>query len=777
MSLRKKFAQIVDEAIRTGERRLVVLSGKESVEKAAELVNLYLKKKPKATVLFVGWMLEETGEILELGRFVRKLKKGEALTAVDYTRTEEVMGGTWDILVMDLTHQLKPNDLGRTVEVVRGGGLVIFTMPSVDVWMRTITFFQRRLLTYPYQDVDLKQRFKARFLRKVKEHEGTWIIDVDSKEVLGKPRKVAKKKLKPVKGDGVKSLALTEDQYDVLVEFEKIESLDERKAIVITANRGRGKSAAVGLGLSILIAKMLKKKRKIAVTAPELTGVQVLFEFLRKGLEHQGIKYKLLLKDKKVKELRVKDIYVFYVDPMRIGEVKASIKVVDEAASVPVPILHQVVETAKLSIFSSTIHGYEGAGRGFSVRFLAYLKEDAELDVAHLTMSTPIRYPPDDPIEKWLYDVLLLDAEPASITDEDVELVEEGRFKYVEVDLDEWSTEREDLLRQFYGIYVLAHYRNRPDDLETLLDAPHHRARAVVLENGKVVVAIQIAEEGSLPDSIIEKMVKRIEEPHGHMIPNRVALHHGLKFFAKLKGYRVVRIATHPKLWRKGLGSRALEYVYEEAKSKGLDWVGAGFGASADLCRFWIKNGYIPVHMSPAKNPVSGEYSVLMVRPITRRARRLVVKANSEFKNRLVNALHDVYFELEPEIARVILKLGFKDTTPSITRGQMVRLIGYVKGDLSYESCSDVIYELVKCYFMESPAAKPKLEPEQEEMLIAKVLQGKSWRVVKFKLGIEHPFDEMRKVIKVIAKYFEHKIKRKFSKEYKRAYKEWWRRQ
>ena len=40
----------------------------------------------------------------------------------------------------------------------------------------------------------------------------------------------------------------------------------------------------------------------------------------------------------------------------------------------PLPVLYGIHGRFNRVVYSTTIHGYEGAGRGFSVRFLKYLK-------------------------------------------------------------------------------------------------------------------------------------------------------------------------------------------------------------------------------------------------------------------------------------------------------------------------------------------------------------------------------------------------------------------
>ena len=193
----------------------------------------------------------------------------------------------------------------------------------------------------------------------------------------------------------------------------------------------------------------------------------------------------------------------------------------------------------------------------------------------------------------------------------------------------------------------MAHYRNRPNDLATLLDAPHHSARALIVA-GEPVVSIQLCEEGRLRKRHIEGILRKEESPPGHMIPARLLAHYGHKGFPKLWGWRIVRIATHPALQRRGLGSLALQRVIEEAKEGGMDWVGAGFGVSEELLRFWVRAGFVAVHISPQRNPVSGEYSVFVVKPLSDAAENVVREIVGEFKKRLVDSLHDAYFDLSP---------------------------------------------------------------------------------------------------------------------------------
>ena len=79
------------------------------------------------------------------------------------------------------------------------------------------------------------------------------------------------------------ALARTPDQARAILAF--IDSLAERRArsvTTLTAPRGRGKSAALGLCLAAAVATGYAS---IFVTAPAVDNVATVFEFLLKGLE------------------------------------------------------------------------------------------------------------------------------------------------------------------------------------------------------------------------------------------------------------------------------------------------------------------------------------------------------------------------------------------------------------------------------------------------------------------------------------------------------------
>ncbi len=694
-------------------------------------------------------------------------------TTARYEESEKYLGTTFQALVLDLTNDLKPNDVGRLIGVVEGGGLIILQAPPWDEWDTKLTLFKQNLVVPGHPEP--RHIFITWFKRKLLEHEeNIFVYDADKGELLSgtpirRPPSTSKKTLKiPEKTlfpREIYELALTNDQVRVIREMEWLyekPGKGQKKAIIVTADRGRGKSCGVGIGLVGLAAKLgeVKNRVRLLVTAPSLSNVQSLMELAYKAAEKAGLKPKAVKRGGRIIEIKGHKFSIEYWEPLTVTKLQADIVAVDEASGIHVPLLHKIWKAHRRLVFAATIHGYEGAGRGFSVRFLSALKEDPNTKIRHVEMDEPIRYSKGDPIERWLFDVLLLDAEPAVLGKEDYEDIREGRLEYLRLD-PAWlfSPEGEGTLRQLFGIYVLAHYRNEPDDLGMLADAPHHSIRAVrTARTGKIVGAAQVAEEGDLPNDLIDRLL-RGEKIAGNIIPDRMLKHARIREFGKMKGWRIVRIATHPEAQDRGVGSRLLQHLYEESIERGYDWLGSGFGVNEKLLRFWLRNGFKSLHLSPDRNPVSGEYTTLVMKPITGPAEKAVLVAEREYKWKLLHSLYDTYRDLETDVAIMMLDQEPKGIDPDYKpRDNPIirdRLWVYNYGPMTYEAANDVIYELAKTYWMHPPEKRPELSEFERRVLLAKVLQGKTWETVAEELDVR-PYKVMVTLKEIVRKLSKH---------------------
>lgn len=751
-------------AAKAGHRRLLVITSEDDsrlVTAALDFLYEVREVIPRDPILYTYHAFYSDG-VMRKELFARGAPRGADLEYVSYHELDKILGRTYSACIADLINNIEPNDLGRIMGVVRGGGIYILLLPPLKKIPEVVTRFQLNLVTPGYTVKDVRKLFEERLLKKLMQHEGIAVYDADAKMFLKKfPKsKAAELEKKPIVipekskiPARVFKLALTQDQVEVLKLLERFyEKRDGRKLVlVLTADRGRGKSSVIGIGIGWLAHRLRRAKGKcrIVITAPSELNVQEVFRFSGRVLELYKHPLEVEKRGDNVVALRSKGIELEYLPPLEAARTRGDLLLVDEAASISVPLLFKMLEKFDKAVFSSTIHGYEGAGRGFSVRFLRRLRNEPNVEVLEYEMNEPIRYALGDPVENWIFDTLLLDAEPATLEEEDLRAVENLTVTYYSP-AEDFFLEREDELRQFFGIYVLSHYRNNPNDLGIMMNAPHHFARMLKTPTGKIVVSMELALEGGL-DTETAKISAKGAWIMGNIIPDRIIKHYKILDFGELRGIRVVRIATHPSVTRRGLGSLALRLLEEEARNKGLDWVGAGFGVTAELLKFWVKNGYVPVHMSPEKNPVSGEYSVLVVKPLTERARKLVEVFAREFREKLLGSLASPYFDLETESALLLLEsLPRDDTALQLRLLQVSRFLMYAWSDMTAENCMDVLVELAKHYFRSK--VRPELTLRQKLLLVAKILQAKSWHMVCMDLGLT--LQEATSELKSIARAF-----------------------
>ncbi len=760
--IQTKIGAALKAAIANRHRVLVVISGSDPAQVAASTAKLLLyfekvyrsrKGKDKINLLYV--FHDEYEDALLRKEVVRKTVKNKAKSLKHNTAVYEVsdkyLGTTFQALVLDLTNDLKPNDVGRLTGIVEGGGIIVFQTPPWREWDTSLTIFKQNLLVPGFKEP--RHVFISWFKRKLLEHsEGIYVYDLDRRKLLsGKPEKeqaYARKGIEVPRETLFPRQAyqnvLTNDQVHVVKEMEwfyEKPPRGKRKIMVVTADRGRGKSCAVGIGLIGFAHALRKHKHRVRmlVTAPSVDSVQSLFQLALKTAEKLGMNPRPKEKRGKIIEIQGDGFSLEYWEPMVIPRLSGDIVAVDEASGIHVPLLHKIWKAHRRIVFATTIHGYEGAGRGFSIRFMKTVREDESTILKHVEMHEPIRYSAGDPVEEWLFDALILDAETDKLEPEDFEDIDNGDLVYEKPD-PHWlfSREGESVLRKLFSIYVLAHYRNEPDDLAILADAPHHFIRiARTARKKKVVAAVQAALEGGLSDEIIESLLRGDKTP-GNIIPDRMLKHHRIREYGRMKGYRIVRIATHPEVQGRGIGSFMLEQMYRESTEDGVDWLGSGFGVNDQLLRFWLKNGFKVLHISPDRNPVSGEYTILVVKPITRLSKLLVDYSTRAYKAKLLVSLYDTYRDLEITIAYQMLYMdppirgGLPPELDLVSRD---RLWIYSYGPMTYEAATDIVLRMVKYYYESTPNPKPRLDRDKELILIGKVLQGRSWEEVAEELG------------------------------------------
>lgn len=768
VSFRKAFKRILKKISMTGHRTLVVVTGSDPLKQGAvvaDLLGIFSSRVEKGARILYAYhdeFAEELARARVVKELLRKISESAVIELVRYEDSEEYMGTTYSSLVMDLSDSLKPNDVGRLVGTVKGGGVVILITPPLEKWPGLRNLFRERLAV-PQKPVP-RNVFTRWFIEKLVESPGVSVYDVDKGEAVkiadqpGKapPRERIEIPEETLFKKEIYSKALTMDQVRVIRALERlVERPRKRTSVVVIADRGRGKSSSIGIGIVGLVDQLsrIKNRVRVGVTARSPGNVEQLMRMASETLDLLKIPYKAVKRRGRIIEIKGERFSIEYWEPSTLPKLGVDVAVVDEAAGLPVDLLWRIWESCPRSVFATTVHGYEGAGRGFTVRFLKRLRSDEKSETLVVEMSEPIRYSAEDPVEKWQFEVLLLNAEPEKIDEEDLKAVEEKNLVYLRLEPEELFTKSgERILKSLFGIYVQAHYRNEPDDLGIIADAPHHSVRAMTTPRGKIVAAAQLAEEGPV-DEQLDSILGAGKMP-GNIVPDRIIKHYRLADFAKTIGWRIVRIAVHPELQGRGIGSLFLRKLEEEAAERGYSWIGSGFGASEELVRFWARNGFYPIHVSPERNPVSGEYTCIVIKPLTPLARSLVKTARRRFRARILDSLHDTYRDLEPGVARILLKAGAcedqeeRGPEAGLDLIDLERASLYIAGVMTYEVCNDFIWRLAREYWS-SPC--PEVLDDREEILsIARTLQGHPWSYVEDVMGAggKELLNSMRTVVR-----------------------------
>ncbi|AOL16004.1 tRNA(Met) cytidine acetyltransferase [Sulfolobus sp. A20] len=692
-------------------RHLAFVQSPSYLDLSLSLVKDYLRvnKNPTVIYAFHPWADKE-----RLESFRQILPN---IVDIDYSNSDKYLGLTGDLVILDAVSDFRPNYISRFIDMARGGGLVIIYSDNI---LKNKLY--RNSLS---RDGIVNDLFERRFLQKALSHRGIIVFDdkinfipYSSAETHKPFKKIPQRPNIPIQ---LHEVCMSADQNKVLEESLFILESGKR-TLVVTAPRGRGKSASVGLFLSYLVNKEIFSN--IVVTSPTYFSSQEIFNFLMKGLSVLRAKFSLgESRDGKIMRVRRGETRVKWLPPDLAEDEEGDLIVVDEAAAIGMENLDYIIRKYDKVILVTTIHGYEGSGKAF-LKFVDKLKKG--LLVKHVKLEYPIRYAKGDPVERFLYDVFLLDAEApevSSITN----------YKITRVSQEELFS-NDDLLKKVYGILVEAHYRNSPDDLMLLGDMAFQRIYVYWADDNPISVA-QVVYEGNLREEEIVNISDGVKN-EGHLIPHRIIKYVRFLDFGKLKGWRVMRIAVTPEFQGKGIGSKVLDKVIEEAEGEGIDWVGSSFIADQRVLRFWLKNGFTPVYLSSIKNQELNGYSCIVIKPLSNRAKEMVNNLSKLLKDKLLRTSHQVYFNVNPCVLALLL-----DNTPPVNNGlseipslYIDKIKAYINGILPYNSIAEASHSLVTNYFLLLP--KTKLAEELECSLIARVLQGKSWYHAGLMLGI-----------------------------------------
>lgn len=737
-ALRSLVESLHAEATRTNERRLLVLCGDRSDCLDAAYTAIDAAGAAKADVTLVT------------------TEEGFRYDRVHPDRSTQLLGQTREIIVLDCHDRWSPNAIGRTVGAVDGGGLYVLLTPPFSNWSNESSALAAGLTAPPYELADVGDRTRSRVIETLRTHPGVAIVQLDDGEASGTTTEDAGGSVNRdsvIHRDGLTSdpatpspsppatvhegsfpdvvyeICATRDQLRAVRSLERLG--DPNRACVLEADRGRGKSTAAGLAAGAFAAD----GRTIQVTAPERSNAATLLDRAQETLSALGVDYEVSDTDRHLRINCADEGWIRFDQPINAIEraAEADVLLVEEAAGFPVGVLSALC-TADSIGFLTTIRGYEGAGRGFTVRFRDRL-DASDYEVRTVELTKPIRYAADDPIESWSFRTLCLDASPTpeSIVAES-NPVDASYERLTQTQLA--SDER--LLRQTFGLLVDAHYRTTPDDLGRILDGPNLSVRALTIDGHVAAVAL-LAAEGGLDEPTRERIYQG-DRTRGHLVPELLTSQLRDEDAGIPTSQRIIRIATHATLRGEGFGSRLLSSIAEEFESR-VDYLAVAYGATPRLLRFWTANGYRTVYLSTTEHDTSGEHSAIMLRPCSSAGHALADRHSEWFTSQLRSSLSGPLSTVDPDVVRWTLRSVDGSIDPNLTDREERFVAGMAFGPGMY-GAGPTGFETLALAELTDPSGD--LDSREERVLVTVVLQGRSWEVASELLEYNSPGHCMR---------------------------------
>lgn len=611
----------------------------------------------------------------------------------DGTRARLWLGQELDLLVWNIHDGLHPDGFAALSGTVVAGGLLVVVAPALGRWgeFADPDYDRAGLHHLPYH------HFLARLSRcfATAPQVLRMTADADWPAIAAAQAGAAWQRPEP----GLP----TPEQAGLIDAVRRVVTGHRRRPLVISADRGRGKSAALGMAAAALIAE---GRERILVTAPHRESAETLFRHAREAGLDEGPALGFVPPDVLLREAPPCDLLI-----------------VDEAAAIPPALLSRMLARYARIVFATTLHGYEGTGRGFLLRFAATLDREAPR-WRRMTPRHPVRWAPDDPLEALINEAFLLDAEAGQPP------------RTADIEYLPWPGELraadEERLRQAYGLLVEAHYRTTPGDLRPLLDDPDLHCW-LALADGVVVGVVTVMAEGALDPALGEVVFRGERRLRGHLLAQSLANHGGDPEAPSRRYGRIVRIAVHPDRRRQGIARRLVELAGAAGQTKDWDVLGTSFSLEPGILAFWRHCGLEVLRLGLQHQTSTGAHSIMLGRGLTDAGRDLVTRHGRRFAQYWPQLLTTVFATLGPEL---VWQLSADLPPPAgIDVDDRREIRGFVDGyrllDLSLWPLRKLtLWALTRPGAVDGPGAEP-WTPDDITLWVAVVLQQQGWEPLR----------------------------------------------
>lgn len=590
---------------------------------------------------------------------------GEAPHSISSTKYSNLLGQDVQLLVLNMIEQFDANMFAAAEGSVCGGSVIIVLLPSASSGTdKFTTYIEQQLIAHQFPIFQ--------------ENNTTPILTASLAEFYTPS-----------------NLHLLEQQQTVQAIIKTVTG-HRRRPLVITANRGRGKSAALGIAAATLINQGTSK---IMVCAPSKQAVTTLYKHAISTL---------------VNSVNIHRLIFIAPDALYSDKPECDLLIIDEAAAIPIKLLSTFTQHYSRLVFSTTQFGYEGSGRGFALRFQQQLEKIAP-QWRSARLNQAIRWAENDPVEQFTLDSLCL-VQPTTLLPKPDKL---SNMRINIVHADELLNNPVKL-SAIFTLLVNAHYQTQPSDLMSLLNDAE--LSIIVMQQEQAILGVVlISHEGGFDEKICEEVYQGIRRPKGHLVPQSLTFHSGFRKAAMQTYARIKRIAVQPSLQNLSLGSQLLTWSINWTKKQSFDHLCVSFSASDDLLRFWMRHQLQVLRIGLRKDKSSGQHSIMMNCPLSEQGKTLHQKILTDFSKQMPIQLSRQLSQLDSSLLITlwpqVSKLRYDDCLTT-------SLYAYTQANRNYESVEYLLIELLY------NSSLQLLSNQQQRCIIEKIIQNNSWQEI-----------------------------------------------
>lgn len=424
-----------------------------------------------------------------------------------------------------------------------------------------------------------------------------------------------------------------------------IEALNDHPKGVITL------FAARGTGKSFMTAEFLRSiGNQYVITAPNQTALK----------SYINLKLNFMAPD-----------YLF----LNHTKLQQEWLIVEEAAQMPIAHLEKLSQLADKVLLISSIHNYEGTGKGLEKKLADIISIQQSL-----TLREPHRFEQHDVLSQFC-DYIGLNNSPNNL-EKDIDSnsheikhaitqhstnnqlsnhydLSPNNFKFKQRIASPTSDQRcldklnlpsslvmsiydanslcnfqqnSNLVASFYQFMNEYHYQTNAQDIRRLFDSPD-QTFVTCLKGNHLIGGVWGIKEGLLSTELSKEVFNGYRRPKGNLVVQTLSAHSYYPELMTLQSLRISRIAVDSQHRQSGIAKKMIQQLVNHAKKNHYDFISTSFGLTEELLKFWQQCGFAWIHLGSHRDQTTGLHACIMLLPISEYMKNRVLHMKHKWQN------------------------------------------------------------------------------------------------------------------------------------------------